>query len=251
MQHRAITPKRNSPRFHGFGQRVDAPELLDERDIDEQLLRRNLLDIRGVNRFFGGTSAILRNVPQIVVHLPVDQTIRILDLATGAADIPLAVSRWATSAGRRVSICASDVSPQILDVAREVAGQDAAIAFSIEDARAVGMPDRSFDVVLTSLSLHHFSRQDAVSVLREMDRLSTAGFIVNDLRRSRFAFLATWVASRIATKNPLTRHDAPLSVRRSFTPAELAGLLHEAGVSNVQVAKQPWFRMVAVQVKPE
>jgi ubiquinone/menaquinone biosynthesis C-methylase UbiE len=108
------------------------------------------------------------------------------------------------------------------------------------------MPERSFDVVLCSLSLHHFAPGEAVQVLREMDRLSRAGFILNDIRRCLGGFAAAWGASRIATRNRLTRHDMPLSVLRAYTPNELRALLRQAGIRDATVTTHPLFRMAAV-----
>jgi ubiquinone/menaquinone biosynthesis C-methylase UbiE len=110
--------------------------------------------------------------------------------------------------------------------------------------------DNAFDMVTCSLALHHFSRADAVLVLREMDRVGRTGFVVNDLRRGRVAYGASWAASRLTTRNRLTRHDAPLSVRRAYTPAELRTLLDEAGVQHAEVTTLPWFRMAAIKRAP-
>jgi ubiquinone/menaquinone biosynthesis C-methylase UbiE len=229
--------------------RVETPEILDQDGIDERALRHNLRDIMRVNRFFGGIAEIIRHLQPLVRELPAERPITVLDLGAGAGDIPRAISRWATAQGRSVSICASDRSPEILDLARKQTGDDPAIAFAVFDARNVPLPDSSFDVVLCSLALHHFTENDAIAVLREMDRLSTAGFIVNDLRRTRIGFVAAWLASRLTTRSALTRNDAPLSVRRAFTPEELRQLVEGTGITNVEIAARPWFRMVAVQDK--
>jgi SAM-dependent methyltransferase len=228
-------------------QRIDAPELLDNPEIDPVLLRENLRDIRRVNRLFGGVAAIVRHLPALVEQVPHQRLVSILDLATGSADIPLAISRWARELDRPVRIVASDVSGEILTVARERTASDSAITIERFDARHVPLPDASFDIVLCSLALHHFSPQDAMMVLREMDRLATRGFILSDLRRSRAGYLGTLAGSRVFARNPLTRHDAPLSFQRAYSPAELRWMLHQARIPEVDVVTAPWFRMVAVR----
>jgi ubiquinone/menaquinone biosynthesis C-methylase UbiE len=114
----------------------------------------------------------------------------------------------------------------------------------------VPLSDRSCDIVLCSLSLHHFAPPDAIRVLREMDRLSRVGFIVNDIRRCLAGYAAAWGASRLATRNQLTRHDMPLSVRRAYTPQELRELLRAAGLPDAHVTTHPLFRMAAVRRQP-
>ncbi|MDQ3226177.1 MAG: methyltransferase domain-containing protein, partial [Chloroflexota bacterium] len=156
---------------------------------------------------------------------------------------------WAARHDRPLRMTVSDLSPQILAAARRTLADTPEVTFTVCDARQVALPDRAFDVVLCSLALHHFAPPDAVRVLREMDRLCRTGFIVNDIRRSAAGYVAAWIASRLATRNRLTRHDMPLSVRRAYTPGELRALLQEAGIAGAIVTTHPLFRMAAVRVK--
>src|SRR5690606_18049428 len=114
---------------------------------------------------------------------------------------------------------------------KEIAGNPD-IVLARHDARSIPLPDGAFDIVLCSLSLHHFPPDDAVRVLREMHRLSRTGFILNDLRRSRGGHIAAWIAAHLTTRNRLTRNDAPLSVRRAYTLDELEELLARAGIEH-------------------
>ena len=79
-----------------------------------------------------------------------------------------------------------------------------------------------------------------------MHRLARRGFVVNDLVRGRAGYATAWLTSRLFTRNRLTRHDAPLSVLRAYTPPELEGLLARAGISGAIVRRHPLFRMTAV-----
>lgn len=226
--------------------RSSAHELLDQPELDPDELTANLRDIRRVNRFLGGTSTVLTHLPALIENVPRDQTVTVLDLATGSGDIPLALSGWARANGRSLAITASDYSPEILAVAaRHIAGWPE-ISLARHDARAVAEPDSSFDVVLCSLALHHFAPDDATLVLREMRRLARIGFIVNDLRRSRLGYVAAWIAAHATTRNRLTRHDAPLSVLRAYTTDELRDLLVQAGTTDATVQTHAWFRLAAV-----
>jgi ubiquinone/menaquinone biosynthesis C-methylase UbiE len=234
-----------------LAERASEPELMDGANLDLDELEANFRDIRRVNRLLGGVSTVLRHLPALIDQHPADEPITILDLATGSADIPLAIRRWANRNGRSVDIVASDASDEMLAVARRHLSNAAGIGLARYDARAVPLPDRQFDIVLCSLSLHHFEPDDAVLVLKEMDRLGRRGFIVNDLRRGRTGFVAAWLAAHATTRNRLTRNDAPLSVRRAYTPAELAELLDRAGVHGAKITTHPWFRMAAVKVRAD
>lgn len=229
--------------------RSDETELLDDTRHDPAELAANFRDIQRVNQLLGGTSTVLRHLPRLLAAIPVTEPVTVLDLATGSADIPLAISRWAKRHGRTMTIVASDSSEAILALARNQVTGHPDITLAQYDARAVPLPDKRFDIVLCSLSLHHFSPDDAVRVLREMDRLARTGFILNDLRRGRLGYTAAWVASRLTTRNRLTRNDAPLSVLRAYTPHELEGLLQRAGIDDAVISTYLWFRMAAVRIE--
>jgi ubiquinone/menaquinone biosynthesis C-methylase UbiE len=226
--------------------RWDAEELLDRAGHDPTELAANLRDIRLVNRLAGGVATVLRHLPGLLSHIPRGRPVEILDLATGCGDIPLSLAAWADRHCRPLQLTATDHSPEILAEAQRTLAGVPGVTFTICDARAVPFPDRSFDVVLCSLSLHHFAPEEAVQVLREMDRLSRTGFILNDIRRCLAGFVAAWAASRVATRNRLTRHDMPLSVLRAYTPDELRALLRQAGIHDASVTRHPLFRMAAV-----
>jgi ubiquinone/menaquinone biosynthesis C-methylase UbiE len=220
-------------------------ELMDEPIEDRSELGQNFRDIERVNSLLGGTAVVVRHLPALLPST-LAGTVTMLDLATGSADIPVAVVRWARRKGLVVNVIASDYSADILDLARRQCANYPEISLAEFDARAVDLPDKQVDIVLCSLALHHFGPDDAVRVLSEMHRLGRRGFILNDLRRGWIGFAAAWLASLVTTRNRLTRHDAPLSVRRAYTTSELASLLQRAGVEGATITTHPWFRMAAV-----
>src|SRR5687768_1211563 len=92
-------------------------ELMDQAGLDPAELAGNLRDIRRVNHLLGGTSVVLRHLPQILAQISGQEPVTILDLATGSADIPVAIARWAKRRGIRTTIAASDYSAQMLALA--------------------------------------------------------------------------------------------------------------------------------------
>lgn len=231
--------------------RYDAPELLDEDGHDPAELAANLSDIRRVNRLAGGIRTTLRPLPALLDRVPADRPAIILDLATGSGDIPRAILAGTAKAGRPIEIIASDLSPDILSEARRELAGYANVSFAGYDARAVPLPDRSVDIVLCALALHHFAPDEAVTLLREMARLARVGFVLNDITRSRLGHVTAWAASRIATRNRMTHHDMPLSVRRAYTPDELRAMLAEAGLETAVVRQRWLFRMAAIWQRHE
>lgn len=225
------------------------PEMVDLPGADPILLRDELRNLRKINRRFGGISPIRREVFKLAFDTDRRRPVEILDLATGSADIPVALVDDFARAGRPVRITAVDRNEMVLEEAFWHAAGAPEIAFVRGDILDLDYPDGAFDIVLCSLALHHFDPADAVVIIREMERLSRLGFVICDLRRSYPALWSAWLYTRLTTRNIMTRTDAIASIRASFTESELADLLSRAGVDEVRVRRAPGFRMVATRQK--
>lgn len=205
-----------------------APELLDEPKHDTTELTESLEHVAAVNRWLGGVSAVLRHLAPLVEP---GTRPRILDLGTASADLPRHVARWARRRQQELQIVATDLHPQMREIATRLSRAFPEITVGAADARELPYADKSFDIVLLSLTLHHFDEPEQLRILREAARVAATAVVVNELRRTRLNYagakLLSWTFWR---GNRLTRHDGPLSVLRAFTPAELAMLARKAGL---------------------
>jgi ubiquinone/menaquinone biosynthesis C-methylase UbiE len=224
----------------------DQPELIDRPNAPPELLRGELRNLRVINARTGSLTLVQAGVTSLIVGMDPNRTIEILDLATGSADQPVSLVESLRRDGRLVSITAVDKNPIVLEAARAFAGHVPEIQFEQQDILALPYPDRSFDVTVCSFALHHFSRPDAVTILREMNRLSRVGFVVHDLSRGYPAAVATWLYTHLTTTNSMTRHDGTASVMGAFLTRELREMLSEAGVADAVVWKALGFRLMAV-----
>lgn len=229
----------------------EARELLDAPGtIPAPTLAHNLRDIRRVNRFAGGTAVVLRHLPALLADVSRGTPVTLLDIATGSGDIPRALVRWGRRRGYDLRVLATDVSEDVLAVARRETADEPTITVETCDARSLPYCDDAFDIAVCSLALHHFRRTEAVRVLAEMGRVSRRGIIVNDVVRTWPGYVGAWLLGNATTTNRLTRHDAPLSIRRAYTPDELLAMAREAGLTNVAVTPHLFWRMALVARRP-
>jgi ubiquinone/menaquinone biosynthesis C-methylase UbiE len=208
---------------------------MDEPVADADELEANLRDIAFANARLGGTAPVVRALRRFGAR-------RVLDVGSGAGDVPLALVRDSARRGVQVQVTCLDHSEQMLAIARRATGGDPGLSFVRADGGALPYPDGAFDVVTCTLALHHFEPEGARTLLRELRRVARLSPVVCDLRRSPVAFAATWLWSR-TSRNRLTRHDAPLSVRRAYTPGEALALARDAGWRAPRVRREPFFRM--------
>jgi ubiquinone/menaquinone biosynthesis C-methylase UbiE len=123
------------------------------------------------------------------------------------------------------------------------------LRLEIVDPDELPYADGSFDVAHASLVVHHLDEPRALRFLAELGRVSR-GVVVNDLARGRLAWFGTWLATRVLTRNRFTRHDAPLSVQRGYTPAELEALLRRAGLEPIDRRTMPFVYRYAIVAVP-
>lgn len=205
-------------------------ELLDGPLDDREALVGNLHDLAWFNRRMGGARLSAAALDALA---PGRAPIAVLDVGTGAADIPLALIERGRSTGRLVRVTGIDTRPEVLAAATVVDPRITAtgeLALHVGDARSLPYPDDAFDVVHASMLVHHLEPAVARAVLAEMARVARLGVVLNDLVRSRRAWLGAWLLTRAITRNRFTRHDAPLSVRRAYTVDEMTALLATAGL---------------------
>jgi SAM-dependent methyltransferase len=211
-------------------------ELMDHPVAEPGELERNLGDIAFANRWLGGVAPILREVRRTGART-------VLDVGSGIADVPYALVRDGRRRGVDVRATCLDRSDQMIAIARRHTGGDARLTFVRGEGERLPFDDASFDVVTCSLALHHFEPPAAHALLRELRRVARLTPIVGDLVRSRWGYAATWLYARATTRNRLTLHDAPLSVRRSYTPREAVALARAAGWQAPRARREPFFRM--------
>ncbi|MCW2949220.1 MAG: Methyltransferase type 11 [Thermoleophilia bacterium] len=225
--------------------RIDVDEHMDADDADPHDIAGALDDLSRLNRFVAGNRLTLRALDyafsrQLIANRPVT----LLDVATGAGDIPRAVLDHLDQRHIDAAVTGLDIKAEMLHEARQRTSDR--IDFVQGDARALPFDDRAFDVVTCSLMLHHFEPDAAVAVLAEMRRVSNGIVIVNDLIRAWHPWLFAKVVGPVVTRNPLTRFDGPISVLRAFAPEELLTMLRSAGLAPRWRATALGYRMAVL-----
>jgi len=166
-----------------------------------------------------------------------EPTVRVLDLASGGGDVPIALARRAARAGLNLHVEGCDISPRAVEYAQHQAErQGADVRFFVWDALSGSLPER-YDIVTCSLFLHHLDEDAAVDVLRRMGEAAGHLVLVNDLIRSRYGYWLARVGCRLLSRSRVVHFDGPVSVEAAFTPAEAQALAERAGLRGVSVSR--------------
>lgn len=214
-------------------QRKVIPELLDDDLGTSSEIAASLVDLRHINDWFGGTrttAVLLRKVAKESGQ----QELSLLEVGAGAGDLPLTARRIFEKNGRKLRVTLLDRMASHLPTnsAASVAG----------DALHLPFCDNVFDVVSCSLFAHHLEAEDLRRFVQEGLRVCRRAVLINDLIRSPL-HLALVYAGLPLFRSRITWHDAPASVRRAYTPKEMAVMLRDLPAKKATVSRHYLYRM--------
>jgi len=223
-----------------------AREVLDGA-VATQELAASLADIDRLNSWFGGYALSLRAIRRLADEVPRARPLRVLDVGGGTAAFAVRVVRWARRSGRDIRVVVVDRDPTSLRLARAAVAAHPEILLVCADAAALPCRERAVDIVTSALTLHHLEPAQAAAGLHEMTATARIGVVVNDLLRRRLSLGLVWLVTRLLGCHPISRHDGPLSVRRSYSRDELRALAEKAGARRLTIREYPVLgRLVAV-----
>lgn len=215
-------------------------ELLDDPAADTALATRSLRDVARANWWFGGASAVIAELEPLTRGAGRNAALTLLDVGTGAGDIPALARRVAARNGAALETIGLELTAALAAASSTRAGR--AIA---GDARALPFADRSVDIVTCSQVLHHFEPAEAAVLLMEMTRVARMRVIVADIRRAWAAAGGLWIASWALGFHPVSRHDGVVSVLRGFRTRELSDAVTAATGRVPLVRNRRGFRVTA------
>ncbi len=221
------------------------PEILDRPDNSYEDLAAALADIQRVNRYLGGTPALLRPLREIVEAERLAR-FSVLDVGTGSADIPRAIARFARETGRCARVLALDRNPYVGAIAWKETRNIPEITVVLADALQLPIRERSVDFVIASMFLHHFPEDQVVRLLCAFHAVARRAVLVNDLARHRVPWLFIRAVGAVFRRSPMFRNDAPLSVLRGFTVEELRRAANLAGLRSATISRKFPYRVVLV-----
>lgn len=222
---------------------------MDQPGIDAAEHRRALAGLARVNAWSASLRILWPPVRQLL-RASGGTPLRLLDLASGAGDLPIGLWKRAQAEGFNLDVEAWDVSPTAVEFARGLAAaRGAAVCFHVANVLKEPIPE-GFDVITSSLFLHHLSDVEAVGLMCSMAAGARRLVLVNDLRRCRAGLALAWAGTRVLCRSPVVHTDGPLSVRAALTCAEALEVAGRAGLQGAAVEPRWPFRFLLSWSRP-
>jgi len=207
------------------------PELMDDPSLEESAHWEALRGLGTIHRWCRTVSVLGEQILSLVSREE-DQPLRVLDLACGGGQVATGLREWALRKGLRFEVDGCDISPTSLAFARGLtAHRKSSPHFFRLDAVAQPLPP-GYDVICSSLFLHHLSENNATSTLRKMAAAAKRAVLVIDLERTVSSYLLTRAAIPLLTSSSIVHTDGLRSVRAAFSLEELREVAKAAGLSS-------------------
>lgn len=212
---------------------------MDDPALEADRHRDALRGLRRLHLISGTVGALWAPLRAVAAHTG-QRRLRVLDIATGGGDIPIGLWQMARRAGGGLAL--------------EIDGCDRsarAVALAADRARRTGTPVRFFtldalvdplpegyDVLISSLFLHHLADDETAGLLRRMAQAAGRMVLIADLARSPRGWLLVTLGTRLLSRSSVVHHDGAQSIRAAYTLDEIRALAQRAGLDGCQIHRR-------------
>lgn len=224
-----------------FSIRSVQQEIMDDLNCSGQVVDQTLRELEIINRWLGGNEVTIDGVQQLLNGYRDGDKLTIADLGCGGGDMLKLLSRWSVRRGVNAEFLGIDANPNIITFARN-SNWHPSIRYAAMNIFSDTFRSMQFDIAVATLFFHHFTSEELIKFFRQLKSQARIGFVINDIHRHWFSYYSIGMLTKWFSKSPMVKFDAPLSVLRAFSKAELMAILREAGVSNYTIRWRWAFR---------
>lgn len=201
--------------------RVLVGELMDDPSLDPAEHAHALRGLARLNAMSCAPGVLYPILRREAARL--DRPLTIADIATGSADVPVALLKRAKRDGVRFDITACDVSPIALKHARHRA-DSAGVSLAIQELDVLNEELPEADVLMCSLFLHHLTDEQVGLVLGKMAAAAHLVVLISDLRRGPWGTTLAAVIPRLVTRSHVVHVDGLRSARAALSIGEVRAM---------------------------
>jgi 2-polyprenyl-3-methyl-5-hydroxy-6-metoxy-1,4-benzoquinol methylase len=166
--------------------------------------------------------AAWRGIYQDYLKPQLGSSASLLDLGCGGGDLVLRLAAWAAQDGIKLELCAVDPDARALAFMASRA-RPPNIRLLRASSRDLVKAGERFDIVLSNHLLHHLAAAEVADLCQDTEQLTERFALHNDICRSDLAYLSFALLGLVFHRS-LISVDGLLSIRRSFTTAELQAI---------------------------
>ena len=201
--------------------RSDQKEIMDDLDMQGKELEKTLLDLDKVNKWLGGNQITVDGLEKLLKDQKVDRILKIIDVGCGNGSILKEVAQWGRKNGIKMELLGIDANSNAMAIARKNLSGFPEVSFKAMDVFSEAFKALEADIILCTLTLHHFSNSEIVRLLHTFSEVTTIGSVINDLQRSKAAYYLFQAFCFVFGIREINRKDGLTSILRSFKKEDL------------------------------
>lgn len=222
--------------------RSDAPEIMDNFQMEGEILRDALDKIASINRLLGGNKVTLEGIIYLLRAQPKSTLIRITDIGCGNGDMLRALADYAERNNLNFILTGIDANNFTIAHARSLSTGYKNISYECIDIFDELNQQKPVDIILCTLTLHHFKDQEIIALLKSFQRTARLGFVINDLQRSPIAYYLFLGLCFVFRLNEMSREDGLVSILRGFKRNDLMSFSKTLGLQHYFIKWKWAFR---------
>ena len=220
-------------------QRTEEDEIMDDFSLEGEELRDALDKIASINQFLGGNKLTLQGVKKLI-HTK--DEITIVDVGCGNGDMLRALADFGTKNNYNFKLIGIDANAFTIDYAIKLSKEYPNISYKCEDIFSEPFSQLNYDIVLCTLTLHHFKNKQIDYLLQLFHKQARIGIVINDLHRNIIAYRAFQLICFFFRLNRMSREDGLISILRGFKKQELIDFSKRNQLKNYTIQWKWAFR---------
>ena len=222
--------------------RSGEPETMDDFAMEGEILRDALDKIAKINQLLGGNLLTLRGVQDLLKMIPNQKKISIIDVGCGNGDMLRTLADYGIKHHLNFKLTGIDANAFTINHAKELSSNYPNISYRCEDVFGNDFAALKYDIVLCTLTLHHFKDDAIMALMTIFNTNSRVGIVINDLHRSAISYRLFQVLCFVFRLNSMSREDGLVSILRGFKKNELVYFSKKLKFSNYKIQWKWAFR---------
>ncbi|MFN3756778.1 MAG: methyltransferase domain-containing protein [Flavobacterium sp.] len=221
--------------------RTKADEIMDDFQLQGPELLDALDKIAFINKVLGGNQLTVQGLQKLLATSTLDK-VTIVDVGCGNGDMLRVLADGVIKKGVILELIGIDANLHTIAYAEELSDKYPNIRFRCEDIFSESFSEMNYDILLCTLTLHHFKNEDIDYLLSLFCKQAQVGVVINDLHRSAISYRLFKLFSKAFKLNAMSREDGLTSILRGFTKKELVDFSKKIKVSKQTIQWKWAFR---------
>lgn len=201
--------------------RTNEPELMDDFLLEGIELQEALDKIAQINQLLGGNKLTLQGLEVLLKNLDKNKEYTLVDIGCGNGDMLRYIADFALKKNYNFQLIGIDANDFTVEYAKKLSVSYLNIKYLCEDIFDKAFEAMQYDIVLCTLTLHHFKEDEILNLMQTFYKNSKIGIVINDLHRSIIAYRLFQVICSVFNLNRMSREDGLISILRGFKKKEL------------------------------